>query len=375
MNLGARMFGVSLYVLVLAFFCIIVGKISNKKLKTVLMVYAIILSIMGFFFVPSMDNDLYRTFEIMEYYSNMPFETIIRDYVSMSNAPFALFYYWIIGQFGVNSLLPFITALIFYINIFYIFSDYANKQNISGRALSLGLLIIMCNSSFIEVISGIRTMLSFSIVLRCIYNEVYNNKFIIRDVFWYVIASLIHPASLVLVIFRLIFTFFQRSKSKNRKWVLVVLSIALFTLLINYGGRFIEAMADKANVYIYGDMYSYIWGFIITFLILVALVIIQNKSASFNNANDEERISLKNNRTFSRIIEATMIAFIFEYSIFSRYGNFNLLLNIPIILYYSDLLFKKGDRGHKVMYLYFLGVLFLTCVRGDLSALKFWGGL
>ena len=375
MNLGARIIGVGTYVFFLLFFCFLIGKVGKKGVKKVLIAYAIILALIGFFFVPNAENDLYRVHGVINDFSKIPFDTFMTKSVPASNVPVALIYYWIIGQFSINGLISFITALIFYLNIFYVFSDYAKKNDITGKALSLSLLIIMCNSSFMEVIGGIRAMLSFSIILRCIYNEIFNNKSLLKDIIWYVVAALIHPVSLAVIIIRLVFATFQKSKTKIKKWFLTIFSIVSLIMLFCFGNQFITAMTDKANNYINNDSYSYIWGYIITFLILVGIFVLQKKCKGFENNTIDARLSLKNNRFFSYVIEMLMLVFVYEYSIFSRFGNFNLLLNIPVIIYYTNTLLKNNNKSYKYLLLYFLGILLLTCVRGDLCALKFWGGI
>lgn len=372
MYVGARIFGVGLYVALLCFFCILIGKTKQKNIKGIMIAYAIMLSLMGFFFVPNQQADLYRLRELMNFYAQKPFSVLLSDYVAVSNTPVTLVYYWIIGRTGIDGLLPFVTALIFYLNVFYIFYDYSYKQKITGKALSFTLLIIMCNSSFLEVISGIRTMLSFSIVLRCMYNELYNNRSIIGHLLLYLIAAFIHPVSLVMVLLRFLFILFQKDESRKRKALLVALSIVTIVLLISFGENYVLGAFQKGVGYVSGDPYSYIWEAIISTLILLLLIVIHKNCGKFEYAEGSEKVSLLNNRSFSRMIELIMIVFCFEYNTFYRFGLFNIFLNIPVLLYYTDKVLIKKKNHMKLLYLFCLGILIIVCLRGNLCALKFW---
>lgn len=57
---------------------------------------------------------------------------------------------------------------------------------------------------YLQAISGIRTMLGFSIVFLCVYREYFEGKSVTWDLPFYIIAGLFHPAVLVLVGLRFI---------------------------------------------------------------------------------------------------------------------------------------------------------------------------
>lgn len=374
MNLGARIIGVSIYVALLLAFCFLIRRTSKKSVKKVLLLYAVILSVIGFFFVPDKGNDLYRAFDSMQYYSSIPFDQFFNNMVLKSTTPLSLLLYWTVGQLNNPGLLPFIASLVFYFNIFYIFYDYSKKENISNKAMSIGLLVIMCNSSFFEVISGIRNMLAFSIVLRCIYNEFYNEKPIYKNIIWYLIAILIHPAALAVVFLRLFYAVFQKSKTVLRKVIVVISSICLISFLWFFANDFIMGAIAKGVDYVENDGYSYLWETAISLLILLALVFIKYRCGSFSSTSQNNKIALQNTRNVSRLIEGIMMIFIFEHSIFFRFGNFNLFFNIPILLTYFNSLIKQKNNNYKLAVLYFVLILVITCVRGNLCSLKFWEG-
>lgn len=372
MNILARAIGVTFYFTILTVICLFLRKSDKKNVKKTLFLYTIILSLMGFFFLPNKYNDLYRIYEIMNNYSKIPIKDFFVNYVSKSNVPVSLIYYWIIGQFKINGLLPFITTFIFYSNIFYILYDFYEKNNISNKALSLSLLIIMCNSSFFETISGIRNMLAFSILLKCFYDEFYNNKYLSKNIIWYVISALIHPSTIVLIILRFSFLVLEEMTSNKAKVLLVYVTAILSILIFAYGSPFIENVISMGKNYVLNGDYSYIWETFISVLLLIALYFIKIRCKKFSFLDGNVRLGLLNNKKMSKLLEVIVLLFIFEHSIFFRFSNFNLFLNIPIILIYNDELFKSDNDNYRYIKFYFYSILFLSCIRGNLCSLKFW---
>ena len=328
---------------------------------------------MGYFFKPNIYNDLYRIYDQMNYYSSISFGKFFSNFLVKSNVPISLLYYWFIGQLPIRNLLPFITCFIFYSNIFYIMCDFCKKEKCSNSAISLSLLIIMCNSSFMEVISGIRNMLSFSILLKCFYDEFYNKKPVYKNFIYYVIACLIHQSCIILVFLRVLFLFFEKKLLKKRKFSIYLLTFVLLILAFYIGKPYIINSLSKGMSYVITDGYSYIWETILSSFILISLIFIKFRCKKFNFLDENYAINLNNNKNFSRILEIIAIIFIFEHSIFFRINNFNLFLNLPIILTYTNELFKQNNKNYKFVYLSYTLILIISCIRGDLCSLKFWG--
>lgn len=365
MNLFARLFGVGLYFSLLIIFCIL---ISNNRFSTkkILFLYCLCLSVMGFFFKPNESADLYRINILVKYYSNLSINDFIL-LVKNSNSFVMLCFYRLIGMTNKYNLLPAITCFICYSNIFYVFNDYSEKNYISNKAKSIALLVIMCNSSYFECISGIRTMLAFSILIRCFYNEMYNNKKVISNLFFYILACSIHLISVVIIVVKFICnTFDIRKNEKNNNIIFKPLLIISFIILIFLGKNYINGAVDKAIYYIYNRNYTYIWENILTVLLFLLIIIIQSYIKKDNDKN------IIRNKRISRAIQLLIIIFCFEHNTFFRLNNFNLFLNIPIILTSLDYLIKKNNKNYKYITFFSIIILIISCARGNLCSLKFW---
>lgn len=366
MYLYARLFGVITYCVSLIIICYLLSK-RNSNTKTILIIYCLLLSIMAFLFKPAYGNDLHRIFEVMEIYAKEDFFVFI-DRLKSFNGPLSLIYFRIIGQFEIKGLLPFFTTIICYSNIFYVFYSYSRDNNISKKAQAISLLIIMCNSSFFECISGIRTMLAFSILLRCYYNENYKEKYLWKNIILYIVACMIHPIAIIITIVR--FADYFRIKlliKSERNFLQIVILLFMVGSFIFIGYRYINNTFIMAEKYLIEGKYTYIWENIITSLLFVLIFIFQNNITK--NKSDEK---LVRNKKYSRIYEIIILGFCREHNIFFRINNYNLFLNIPIILTSTEKILNSKNENYKFLILYTMMILILTCTRGNLCSLKFW---
>ena len=364
MYLYARIFGVSTYFITLLSFCYLLSR-KNSNTKKVLIAYCIILAIMAFLFKPATGNDLYRIYDLVDAYSKSSFSQFVNKLIA-SNTPISLIYYRVIGLIGIKNLLPCITSIIYYLIVFYIFDDYSEKHRISKKAQSISLLIIMCNSSFFECISGIRTMLAFSLLLKCFYDENYKNKSIIKNIPLYICACLIHSIAIVITITRLIY--YIKAKIKNKKSLpSIIAMLALFSAFFVYGYSYIIGATDKANEYFKEGGYNYIWENIITVLLFILILFIQS-----NIKKKSEEKSLLKNKNYSRLYQIIIVASCMEHNTFFRLNNFNLFLNTPIILTSIDKYITRNNNNYRYIVVYTLMILIITCIRGNLCSLKFW---
>ena len=377
MYLLERFLGVFTYTAVLLLVCFLIIKMPKKKIGKILLFYTIALSIIGFLYKPTSGADLSRIIPIMHSYAKLDFNGIIERFFNTST-PFAMIYYSVIGKLGIDSLLPAITTFLVYNNIFYVFRKYIKKnQDIDNKYVATTLFFIMSTGAFIEVISGIRMMLAFSILLRCVYNENYEGKSVIVNIPLYIVASLIHTSAIVLFIIRvLIYIILEKKKKKYRLIKKIILIFALLFLYLIIGNIYISKMFDKAEYYFNEGTYFYIWDFIKTYILLISIIITTFYYKKYIKTTYDYDIK-SNNYTMNFSIILTFIAIIVslqEFSTFYRFTYFNTMLNIPIILncLKLDNNLKRKNNYLKLIMLLSLVTLSIAITRGGLSSLKFF---
>ncbi|MFD1861968.1 EpsG family protein [Planococcus chinensis] len=373
MFLSERLFGVLIYSFILFSVYLMIYSSQNKNLGKILLVYTFLLSLMGFFFTPNPGSDLYRIIPIMNLYASYNFKEII-DLSIESNTAFALIYLHLIGKTGVASLLPAITAFIVFTNIFYIIKKAAQKYSINSGNTALVLFFTMSTGFFIEAISGIRTVLAFSIVAICFYKEIEEKKLIIKNLVWYFIASLIHPIALFIVLLRFLFIILQREKHTINRLLSILLSFLFVLTLYLFGNIYIDSMILKAQDYFRTNRYSYFWEYLLGVLSLFTITLTQIIMFGINRKS-KITDNVINIYRFSVLISVICIVVMVEYNTFHRMVIFNIMLSIPLFIYTLNT--KKFSGKNKLYYKFFLILISLIMLliassRGNLSSLKFF---
>lgn len=377
MFLFERIIGITVFTIL---FILIFSFISNcktiKQTKKILIFYVVSLSIIGYFYYPYKTADLYYIYNLIN--TNLIYKNFQDIIVIFKDTGYSLYYvyYWIFGKIGVVHLLPSVTVMFFYSNVFYILYKSCEKFDLSPKTMSKTLLFFMAGGQFLEVASGIKSMFALSIVALCCYKEFVEKKSFISNAPLYLMAALIHDAALIAVGFRLFYLIFQ----KENKWIIKFRNILLFIIFalfsIKYGGGIIQGATSKGQGYINGNVYSNIWEYIIAFIcdlfMIYSVVLIRKIKKLDLELNDKMNKLL----TFVTILLLIDMIFIFEYSIFHRYRTFIMIIIIPIVAILLEKAYKKEYKFLK-NYNFFFRVYFffnmgLSLIRGNLSSLKFF---
>lgn len=364
-----RFLGVFAYMSFMLLFVFFIYRSSNKNnVKKYLFVYLIVLFLLAFFYIPSESADLYRFFKAAEIYANMPSDALL-DLIINSGSPMNIVYFYLLGLTGIKGLIPAVTALVFYGCSFKILYSSFINFNFSNKNLALSLLLFMVLGSFLLVISSIRCFVAFPIIALCCYNEMIEHKSVFLHLPFYFFAALMHPAAFVLVLIRFLLLPFNKEKKRIIIFRIAFLLIFL-SILIRYGDQYINLILNKADTYIGGNVYSYIWEYIIGFIYIVFSTLCV---LSYSKYIDKS-IEVQNYKRFYLFINFVILFFCFEYSIFTRFLVFSSILFLPLFTNILDEL-TKSNRESKIFTFIFIVVivllLFLVATRGNLSGYKF----
>lgn len=370
MYLIERIIGIATYMIIMLAMVYLIYKSPKEKLKKLLIIYLIFLFIMAYFYIPATSADLYRLTNTMKYYASFGISNLPQLLLN-SKAPVYVLYSYIIGKLGIDNLLPAITSLIFYSNIFIIFYKSSKKFNLSNKSTAISLLLFMEMGKFLEVISSVRTMLAFSFIALCCYNEFIEKRSIIKDILFYLIASLIHPAAMVLALIRMVFLLFQKERKILKKLFNFTLLIIISVFTLKYGKEYLDLIFQKADTYLNGDVYSYVWEYLVSWI----CILFSTYSLLFRKKELVCNIDLNNLRKFNLFINAVILLFSFEYSIFSRYQAFSNMIFIPIIgVILNNVFSEESIRNRKYMFMVIMVstlLFFIVGLRGNLSSYKY----
>lgn len=368
MFLIERLVGVGTFTIILLFVCFLISICkSNRGVRFVLFLYTIVLSIMGFFYVPYVTADLYRIYGFLDLFKTFDFNALWDRYQD-SSSPIAYIYYWLVSKTGENRLLPAITAFVCFSCIFYIIGKTAKIYDISRKNTALSVFFIMSVGFYLGMISGIRSTLAICLIAYCFFRETVEKKFRIYHIFIYVFAALIHNFAVVIIIIRLTIPFFVRSTKPWKKVAYTVFLCILSIFIVRNVSELLGSVFEKAKEYITGNLYSYGWGYLInSIIIFTAIYFLKNLPKLINSENG----NLKQTKIFSIVLIIIALVFCFEYSIFARTSNVLLpIVSIPCLM--VSLEKSKNLRVFNTVLILSMVIMILSFTRGSMCSYKFF---
>ncbi len=363
-----RLTSVMIYVLCLAFsYYFLRNAKTEKRVAFILNLYLAFLCVMAFFYIPTETTDLFRLRKMSDSWMKFNFGDFFNNIMIKSYVPVSYFMMYLCGKTGITGLLPMLSALVFYYNMFYILKDLNLRHRISPPSLSLGFLFLMSSDIFLEVISGVRCFAAISILARCFYDEMFNDKSVGKNVIWCILASLMHSLALVLYAIRICLLIY----SKKNRFLNICTGAVVFGIAFIWGRNYLDASIVKMSDYITRGEYSFAWGRLLDLLSLTVIILsiikitkigFENKYISYEAINQMRLI------TTCLVIIALM--FSFEYSIFHRTIVFVSMLLIPIISIKCNV--KTSENYRAFIKLASILLLIVCCSRGNLSGYKLY---
>ncbi|MBE6631283.1 MAG: hypothetical protein E7623_01125 [Ruminococcaceae bacterium] len=371
-----RLMGVSTYSAMLLFACMMIA-FSTIRLRYIFRIYTIILTIMGFLYVPSVQSDLYRINESIRLLGTMDFRSFFDTFVEGSTIPAANVFYWIIGQIGILRILPAFTVFVCYNCIFYIFWKTAEIYKVSRANISIALLFFMSIGTYIFVVSNIRTMLALSIIAYCFFKETVEKKKSIKYMLLYVCAVLIHNLAVIVFLFRIFAPIFKKERAfVYRTMHFMAFALALGFLLI-YAKDFTNKIFYKAESYLFGNVYSYFWDYLIGVIVLIVEICVAFTYMKQKKAKEGYALMSDYGFLLMVCILVSIVSFN-SFSVFHRITTyFSPIIATPLLML---LIQKYRDGGNPVgesnlqrlVILTSGALLFLACFRGSLCSYKFF---
>ncbi len=378
MYLTARLIALSIYCAVLVGFCISLSKVRYTRFQ--LLLYALVLASMGYFYVPESGSDLSRIVLMLPGYARLSLPEILLT-IKHIGTPVAVLYYHYVGMLNNSAhWLPAINAFITFSICFVILYRSSKKYELSNSLLALILFFFMSRGLLMMTIANIRTMLALSILGYCIYQEIIEEKSLFRYIPLLIIAPLIHTADMANLIIYLLFYLVYGFKS--RKMFSNLLQSVCFIIIGSIGGMFyIQSAFLKGGNYIAsrveGTGFFYIWELIFSVLVLLftlglIITFLSSKKPSFVS---KVATSRKLVYFLLYLTSLNILMFFFEFNIGYRTSWLVTILDMPLLamLLSKNVFARRQFVLIKYAVFAFSSILLVcVCARGDLCSLKFF---
>lgn len=371
-----RIFGFSVYMLILLFVCFLLTK-TNATCKSIFKIYIVSLCTMAFFYKPYITADLYRIYKTMNFFAEMNFSYFWENFMFTSSTPVARILYWIVGKTGINALLPAFSAFICYSFIFYIINKTQELFLVQKKNVAYVLFFVMTTSIYISVIGGIRMMLALSMIAFSYFRGTVEKKVNFFDILLYGLAIFIHAMSLVLIVICFSVAVLDAKKSLAKKIIMIFAAGGIGLIFLTDFSNITSNVYEKALEYILGDRHSDVWEYIMGIIIMIILMILLREYRYIRK--DDDCLALRSYSVVNVICILIALVFCFEFSIFYRFvGHVAVILSIPMML--VTLKKTNGKPCRTISKMDFRSVLLvmstivalISCTRGSLSSLKFF---
>lgn len=367
-----RALGVGTYALLLLVVCNGISVSKRESLRKWLVFYVCVLSVLAFFYKPGATADLSSLIGYMHSWALWsPSEALER--CLHSTTPLYLAYFWIIGQFGSDGLLPAITCFIYYSLVFSCFWHMSIKYETQSKSNAWGVALFMSFGVFVEVISGIRSSLAIAAVFWCCVREILLGKNPFANVLAYMAASLIHPLGLFLTLLRFFVLLIQKAQSRYQRLAYLLVSVFGVATIVLLGPEYLTAMLDKGVSYAVGVRYSSFWETIIHLILIVVSISLIKKQRGDGFKADS---TIQNLVIMQIAILVVVIAgFFLDYAIYHRlstYLGMYSALVFPLILQSEETTPGVATNYIKAVKMAIVVMLLLACARGNLSGYKFF---
>lgn len=374
-----RIIGVSIYVLCLIAICFFITKV--KGLSIHLNIYNMLLSLMGFFYVPLNGSDLVRIQQTMHIYARMSW-TELFDTMITHSSPITVLYYYFVGNLGDDRFLPFISSIITYTFCFALLKKCIKKFNLNKKEISLILLFFMSRGLHMMIIANIRTAMSLAIIAFSIYQILIEEKSFIKYFILMMVGALIHNVGIFAIILFFIFIIFEGAK-KGKRFIAFLKILGVSLIGYFYGQSYIQSAISKGFDYLSYSMektgYFYFWELLLSVVVLLITIIyicIYCKAKkNFFKYNEKKAKTYYTYLKFQFFLALVSFCLLFiEFNSGLRLSWLVTIQNIPMLamLFDSDYISLKTKKQLKLfIFISCFILLFIACTRGDLCSLKF----
>lgn len=354
--------------------CVLLGAAVRKQWTGVLCFYLLVLTGFAYLYKPYITADLYRLREYVQYWTPLTWKELLSFGIRME-FPGWVVYSYILCLPGDINLLQTVSCLWCFSNIFYIIAHEIRDHQLHGFCRSLMLFFVMSvGTIFLQAVSGIRSMLGITIVSVLFYRETIRGRNLLPHLPLYLFAALLHAASMILVISRMLFLLFQFKSPAKRFLILLLVGVLGVLALIYMRGSLYRTYESGIWYLSGGEEYFYVWEVIIGLLETAETLYVIR---AFRRACPAGEMTDGIRQTILMCVIWTLISVLmlpFSYAIFRRYTMFCTITVLPVL---AGMLRYEQDgtsrtRAVQVVFLLSLMIFMISLIRGDLCGYTFF---
>lgn len=229
--------------------------VPKKYLRYYFFIVSITLAMLAFFVVPDSSMDLYRYYDIINYYKEFTVKNI--NFI-LEFEPLSILYFFFISRLPDERIFSFINIFIIYGFSTDLIYKHAKRYDLSKNAILISFIFLLFSVSFYLVVSTVRSALVFVLFIYFLYLELVEKKYTRFCWFIYILLCLFHSSAFFLLIIRILLPL----KKKIPEKIIVFFTfiwMAFIPLMVNILEKFkfsiFQRLLLKTNNYV-GNLYQ-----------------------------------------------------------------------------------------------------------------------
>lgn len=352
-------------------FILLIMKNISKHYFSWMCFFVLLLSSIYFFWKPTEDTDLYWHYKFFKDVSILSFKDVISmnadnvtSYTSIytikfiSQCPIFALIVWCISRIiGIEEIEPFLIISSIYLFSIYALRDVCKSGNksITRSTIYICFLFLICTLSLLNL-SGLRNPLAFTFFALVAYFDFWKGKKLAYCLPMYLISCLIHPASWMLLAFRMAVFLFNGKKMWWILYILVPVIVYFIPYILSYfgafGALFSRIVETSQNYFLEGSSVVNEYNRLVTLILYVTIAFICFVT---------KHLYTKRENICNYMIAVLFFAFlnINNYDVFVRFIYFLVPLTTLLLSEYRNLNIMKDKKILPVVL--FISLFCLIC--------------
>ncbi len=248
------------------------------------------LVLIAFSIEPPLSWDLYRHYELINAMREGGMDYVLTESI-YKHLPITNMLYALIALIGIPNLLPCFVVIVCYSTFAYMLWDFSKIKGTGSQFVLYAIIANLALCPFLHMVSGIRNILAYALCAFAFYNELYKKRKITAWII-YISCVFIHPASLIIIGIRLVFTLYKIWKFLGviaAVWSLLAGVIAEILTRLPFG--FFESIGWKLKDYMGNQVFSGYKILVVKLIFLVSMIFVieYTKRQNFTSFTPEMR--------------------------------------------------------------------------------------
>lgn len=340
-NAALVFFAIILVMVSYLFFSFFNVKFERYQFIVINLIFIILVTTLGYLYVPYPNYDLTRYFIEMDYLSRFTYldSLTVGKY---TNEPLAHILFFIIGRIRNFSLLSATTmgTIFLLITVANYKIIYNKKYNFKSYSFYVYILVVIGMTGFVNSMSGIRQMLAWSFALLAVYYDYFtDDKNNIVRIILYLIPLGFHSSAVILLLTK-IFMFAIKRKPRL-VWLVLLwpLLLSLLPILYPYLPIYLQYLSDKMQDYTSGYFELSLLKTLVRSIVLLLLLwwtLRNNKDSKLKDFNKYYLVILM--FTFSSIVASVMFGRMTTLAIITSYPTIDGMVKDKTLIGWASLL-------------------------------------